>query len=42
MKIIAIVALVILSACNSSGYSRSYIISDQLDTEVVSEPASKL
>ncbi|MBS0603694.1 MAG: hypothetical protein JSS60_01510 [Verrucomicrobia bacterium] len=36
-----ITALLFLSACTSSGYNRSYIISDSLDEEVLSESVEK-
>jgi hypothetical protein len=36
------VALLILSACSSSGYNRSYIISEGVDEEIISEPIDKL
>ena len=40
--VIIIAALLILTACSSSGYNRSYIISDTVDEEVISEsPAEK-
>lgn len=35
-------ALLTLSACASSGYSRSYIISEGADEEIISEPVQKL
>lgn len=41
VKYIFIFVLLLLSACGSSGYNRSYIISDGVDEEVLSESAEK-
>ncbi len=35
-------ALLILSACSTSGYNRSYIISEGTAEEAVAEPVQKL
>jgi len=40
-SVIVIAALLILAACGSSGYNRSYIISDQVDEEAISQSAER-
>lgn len=41
VPIIVFIALQILASCSSGGYSRSYIISDTANEEVVTESAEQ-